>query len=136
MKECPVCKCIVEDIYECPICKATLTYEPVISDEKQRCVLNKYYLRYLLMNAWFPILCLVVCCTNILRSHNFQISELLCGMIIFCVTSLITIERQKMLKRLQRVYSKERSVGMILIMRYLCGFLAVICSFVLSGLNL
>ncbi len=85
----------------------------------------------IILNSWFPCLTLTICVTNITRIAQIQVSELLFAMIILCITSLATIGREKMLKRLKRIYSEQMSVVMLLIMRYLCGTLAILYSFIL-----
>ena len=57
MKICPKCKSrTVEDI-ECPICGESITYEETIDEEKEKIRFNKYYLRYLLRNCLFALIC-------------------------------------------------------------------------------
>jgi hypothetical protein len=50
---------VVDEEFECPICWTTLTYEPNC-DGKEHFVLNKFYVRYLLRQSWFSLLCFVI----------------------------------------------------------------------------
>ena len=58
MKECPVCKSKVDEMFECPICWTTLTYEPECYGKGERYAFNKYYLRYLWRQCWFSLVSL------------------------------------------------------------------------------
>lgn len=86
-------------------------------------------------NSWFPILSLIICVINIARTQTMQASELLFAIIIFCIASLITTWRDKTLERLQRIYSEQVSLNMLYVMRYICGIMAIVCSFALVGYN-
>ena len=59
MKQCPVCKSLVNSKSECPICGNTVTYEPTVMFEKEHIVWNKYSWLYYLKNIWFSALSIV-----------------------------------------------------------------------------
>ena len=126
MKKCNVCGCIVDEKSVCPICGNTLTYEPTVTEDKEKFVWNKYYLIYLLKTSWFSVACLIYGIATAIICPNC-LNKLMAIATFFTLASLIlsVFERQYASKIRWR-FTKEYSFAYTKLYKYITGIVAII----------
>ncbi len=130
MKKCPTCTMIVDDESVCHVCGTTLTYEEPLRDVRERRVMNRYYLAYLLKNVWFSALCILICVVRLLIVPS-QPSKLLVFAGLLLIISLYSSLNSRRIQKRQQVYSAQYFEGLLWIRKYLCGGAAVLLCFIL-----
>lgn len=135
MKECPMCKSVVDEEFECPICWTTLTYEPNC-DGKEHFVLNKFYVRYLLRQCWFSLLCLGI--TVALMCFVDFVWHPACVMpyVAAVVSVLMGIFQRQLIKLIQWKYSQGYANFGVVYGKYIAAILAVFTAGLLALSNI
>ena len=131
MKVCPKCHMTVDAQGECPFCYTTLTYEPTVHSDKERYVLNKYLLLYLLKQSWFSLLCLIVVALKVaLTQRAFTTYHLL--PLLFLVVSLqFSILGRSIARDIQWKYSESYAVVWTAGVKICTGLLAVLSALIM-----
>ena len=129
MKVCPKCKMTVDANTACPICHTTITYEPDCDSDREKYILNRYFLWYMLKQTWFSLLCLlIVAVRQFTVQAEFNESRLIS--VFFVVISLVcSIFQRKIAKYMQWKYSKEHSTFEVDRMRITTGLFGVLTAF-------
>ncbi len=123
MKECRVCRMIVDADGECPICGSTVTYEPEIERKRPKYRCNRYLWGYLLRNYWFPAILAAYNLYVILR-HRPEASDFFLYALTMMFISLYTSVRHgTMRERLLRRTGEESewTVLYLGVLKYICG---------------
>ncbi len=131
MKKCNVCQSVVDEKSECPICGNTLTYEPPCMEDNEKFIFNRYYILYLIKNAWFSILCTVASIIIFVITkptvNPYALSLLIATAIALIASNFFAFFKRNISRRLLWKYSKEYAVGRIITDKYIYGIFAVIC---------
>lgn len=130
MKICPICKMQIDAENECPICHSSITYEPKISSESEKYILNKYLFFYFIKNCWYSFLCFAIVLIRFIL--NTQLSGYYIYIaLLLCISIITSLFQRKFSKFLQWKYSKNFSEYAVNYTKITSGGLAVILSFVL-----
>ncbi|MBR6533371.1 MAG: hypothetical protein IKT44_02965 [Clostridia bacterium] len=132
MKKCPNCEMVVNADNECPFCYTTLTYESNVSSDKEKYVLNKYFIWYLIKQSWFSVLCLIVVVLRLIHIRNAIDYFLIFPIVFICFSLVFSFLGRKITKIVQWKYSKGYSEFRTNAIKVLTGILAVIFSFVMG----
>lgn len=123
MKKCNRCHAVVREEHECPICQSTLTYEPPCHDQKEHYPLNRYYVRYILKNSWFSLLC---CIPGIVQLCISSFSTLLlCAWALWVLSLLLSVFQRNIETGIIRKYSEDYAHFKIGLWKYLFGIISI-----------
>ncbi len=126
MKECPVCKSVVDEESECPICGNTITYTPFSPEPWEHIPLNRYSLLYTLKNIWFSLLCCLFGGIKTLITRP-QMSELLVTAAVFALFSLVVaLTQRKFAKAIRWKYTERYAIHRVALWKYLFGAVSVV----------
>ena len=132
MKQCPVCKSIVDSESECPICGNTITYEPPVMADKELIPWNKNTVLYYLKNTWFSVLsCLTGAFICIMATPKM---DYLFFLAVFCaiVSLFVSFFHRKLAKYMTWKYSEEYVPYKLGLLKYTTGGIAILF-FMLTG---
>ena len=93
---------------ECPICHSSIMYEPKISSESEKYILNKYLFFYFIKNCWYSFLCFAIVLIRFIL--NTQLSGYYIYIaLLLCISIITSLFQRKFSKFLQWKYSKNFS---------------------------
>lgn len=131
MKVCPICKSRTKSDIECPICKATITYEPIVEAKRQKYVINKYLIWYLIKKLWFSLACIAVVTFRIIYK-TFDAQIIFTIYFLAIVSFIFSLFKDTAFKYEFKNYSKKYAYYFHWSRILLLGGLAVIFSFVIK----
>ena len=131
MKKCPNCKMTVDADTECPFCYTTITNEPTCDRKKEKYILNRYFVSYLLKQSWFSMLCLIIVVIRLFCIRNSLDSFVLFPIVCLLVSLIGSLFGRKITKNMQWKYSEGYSEFRTVSIKYITGVLAILFSFVM-----
>lgn len=132
MKKCPNCEMVVNADNECPFCYTILTYESNVSSDKEKYVLNKYFIWHLIKQSWFSALCLIAVVLRLIYIRNTLDYFLIYPIVFICFSLVFSFFGRNITKSVQWKYSKGYSEFRTNAIKVLTGILAVVFSFVMG----
>ncbi|MBQ1195635.1 MAG: hypothetical protein IIX44_05255 [Clostridia bacterium] len=133
MKKCNICNCIVDEISECPICGNTITYEPTVTEDKEKFVWNKYYLIYLLKNTWFASICTVIGLVIAIITKPELDTTLILAIALLIASFLFGVFNRRYARAIQWKYSEKWAKNRAISAHFTTGILALVF-FMMSAL--
>ena len=126
MKQCPTCRCIVDEKDSCPICHTSLIYEPSAHTDGEKIVWNRYYGMYLLKTLAFSVLCFVFCIVRVIGWHE-SLDSLCVPILLFSGLSLaLGLVQRRMPASAVAFYKKEGHRFFMVLGKYLSAITAVV----------
>ena len=131
MKKCPNCKMVVDADGECPFCYTTITYEPIVNNDKEKYVFNKYFIWHLIKQSWFSMLCFIVVVLRLIFVKTEFDYFMLYPIAFISVSLVFSFLGRKITKFMQWKYSEGYSEFRTAGIKVFAGIFAVLFSFVL-----
>ena len=135
MKNCPVCKSVVDEEFECPICWTTLTYEPNCHATQEKFVPSKFLVRYLLRQCWFSLIALLVVFVATFFTNEGTLRICLLAWFAAIFSCLMGAFQRKWVCWLLCKYSEEYASFRVELGKYLAAGAAIFAAIMMVALS-
>ena len=135
MKECPVCKSVVDEEFECPICRTALTDEPQCYSQGERYAFNKFFLRYVLRQCWFSVISLIVVLVMTFFTAPGVHQLCILAWVLAILSGLMGAFQRKCIKIAQFKYSEEYARFGVTVGKYIAAGGAIFVAIMMVALS-